>query len=114
MHDGTFVQITPSAIRHVQDKGRVSEWDAGKTEPSRGRPSTSARRPSRSRAARSSTFEMTPQGNLVETERKELGRGRLGAVHRRDPGRLAAQQVSGGRLVRQDGALAQSGSRRTA
>lgn len=72
MHDGTFVQITPSSIRHIQEKGRVSEWDAGK------RTITRAAINER-QAAISLTggevvyFEMTPQGNLVETERKELG-----------------------------------------
>ena len=72
MHDGTFVQITPSAIRHIQEKGRVSEWDAGKRVITRA--AINERQAAISLAGGEVVyFEMTPQGNLVETERKELG-----------------------------------------
>jgi len=72
MHDGTFVQITPTGIRHVQEKGRVSEWDAGKRNITRA--AINERQAAVSLAGGEVVyFEMTPQGNLVETERKELG-----------------------------------------
>ena len=73
MHDDSLVQILPTAIRHVQEGGRISEWQA----------------PARSNIAKVSTnerqvavalaggdliyFELTSSGNLIETERKELG-----------------------------------------
>lgn len=72
MHDGTFVQVTPTGIRHVQEKGRVAEWDSGKRTITRA--AVNERQAAISLAGGEVVyFEMTPQGNLVETERKELG-----------------------------------------
>ena len=73
MHDGSFVQITPTSIRHIQQGGRVSEWQA----PGRRnitKMTTNERQVAVALAGGEVIyFEMTPQNNLVETERKELG-----------------------------------------
>ena len=73
MYDGSLVQFTPSSVRHIQQGGRVSEWQAP------GRRNITKVAANERQAALSLAggelvyFEMTPQGNLVETERKELG-----------------------------------------
>ncbi len=73
MHDGSLVQFTPSSVRHIQQGGRVSEWQA----PGRRNITRVAANERQAAIALAGGelvyFEMTPQGNLVETERKELG-----------------------------------------
>ena len=73
MHDGSLSQITPTGIRHVKQSGQVTEWKA----PERRNVTKVASNERQVAIALAGGevlyFEMTPQGNLIETERKELG-----------------------------------------
>ena len=73
MFDNSFVQVLPNSIRHIQQSGRVVEWQA----PGRRNITKVATNERQVAIALSGGeliyFELTSQGNLVETERKELG-----------------------------------------
>lgn len=73
MYDSSLVQFTPNSVRHIQQGGRISEWQA----PGRRNITKIAANERQAAVALAGGelvyFEMTPQGNLVETERKELG-----------------------------------------
>lgn len=73
MFDGSLVQIVPTSIRHIHPGGRVAEWEA----PPRRNITKVAVNERQIAIALSGGelvyFELTAQGNLVETERKELG-----------------------------------------
>lgn len=73
MFDNSFVQVLSTSIRHIQQGGRVVEWQA----PGRRNITKVATNERQAAIALSGGeliyFELTSQGNLVETERKELG-----------------------------------------